>query len=1004
MNYSNSPQKIPKERRAEYNEKILYSINMGKEQIPRETIYNCYTGLGGLHNLKQADFDNYNDFAQAKKEFEMGQFFTPHFLCQQIVKLAAPEQTEMVIDMCCGIANFFNFLPNPFNAYGFDIDPNAVKVARYLYPDANIEQNDIQCFDPDARFDLLLGNPPFNLKFDGELSQFFYCKKAHSILSPAGLMIVVVPQTFMQSEFWDKSHVNAIDRRFSFIGQTKLPADTFESLGVQDFGTKIMVFSRESAHIESRAYNAEEFLTVEELTARIAAFRSMKNSLKLKLLQETNDILYSEEKNFQDRIGKYLFELKTHSHLRVKYDQAVALIAKFRNQEPPENCSAMQYEEYNRTKLTYAKVLVIIHRYIRRQYEIPRKEVALIKGRYSFRLKPYAPHLLDDMKTPKEVPIYELIMGISDLPDAGKWMTPKVYQQYIQARRFIVRRRLEYNIQSQELKEISLDASLARYIGNLNFINKDMESCEFTPLQQHDMNLLYQKKFSLLNWQQGSGKTAVVYHFAKYLRNLNRIRNIVILAPAIAIEMTWEPFLRRQKKTFIRATKPSDLENVRPGIYVIVSISMLGTLERSFKHFIKIVSRKICLIFDESDEITNDESLRTRRSLELFHRSKYKMLATGTTTRNNIAEQYGQLELLYNNSVNMMCMCKTVYNEDRIDHCIEESPNSNYGKPFPPRGGGKLFKACFCPGKTSVFGIEKHNQDIYNKDHLWALIGKTVLTRKFREFAADKYEIFNRNVPLGPGEKKVYKTILTEFCRICYIYFESTGDAKKEAALRLIRQIMLMIRACSIPNRMDGYAGEPFPRKVRYIANMVRERPGKVAIGTTTIDALEMYTDYMEMMFSDRPVFIIQGDVTFKRRQIIITQFEETTNGILICTQQSLKSSVNIPSCNEVILESLQWNLPKMEQFYFRFIRLDSKHKTNVYFVTYEDSIEQNLTALVTTKERLNEFIKCGEIKEQSEIFNEFDISPSLIENLLKRERDKDGKFYISWGSQKIVA
>ena len=53
----------------------------------------------------------------------------------------------------------------------------------------------------------------------------------------------------------------------------------------------------------------------------------------------------------------------------------------------------------------------------------------------------------------------------------------------------------------------------------------------------------------------------------------------------------------------------------------------------------------------------------------------------------------------------------------------------------------------------------------------------------------------------------------------------------------------------------------------------------------------------------------------------------------------------------------------------------------NVHYVTYEDSVEQNLMDLVLTKERLNEFIKTGEVKEQSEIFEEFDITMSVIDS-----------------------
>lgn len=74
--YAIIPQQIPQGMRAEVNEKILFAIDSGKNLIPAESIYNCYTGIGGLHNLKQSDFASYHEYAEAKKEFEMGQFFT----------------------------------------------------------------------------------------------------------------------------------------------------------------------------------------------------------------------------------------------------------------------------------------------------------------------------------------------------------------------------------------------------------------------------------------------------------------------------------------------------------------------------------------------------------------------------------------------------------------------------------------------------------------------------------------------------------------------------------------------------------------------------------------------------------------------------------------------------------------------------------------------------------------------------------------------------------------
>ena len=43
-------------------------------------------------------------------------------------------------------------------------------------------------------------------------------------------------------------------------------------------------------------------------------------------------------------------------------------------------------------------------------------------------------------------------------------------------------------------------------------------------------------------------------------------------------------------------------------------------------------------------------------------------------------------------------------------------------------------------------------------------------------------------------------------------------------------------------------------------------------------------------------------------------------------------------------------------------------------------------------------------MKEQSEIFEEFDVTMSVIESLLVRERDSEGKIHISWGSQRIMS
>jgi SAM-dependent methyltransferase len=470
--YTIIPQLIPPARRAEINEKILHSIRSGSDAVPPETVYNCYTGLGGLHGLQQSDFENYHEYSQAKKEFEMGQFFTPHDICRQMVELIEPDMTDTVLDMCCGMGNFFNHLPNLHNAYGFDIDENAVTVARHLYPDTDIETCDIRQYSPALKFDVIIGNPPFNLDFDGTPSQFYWCLKASSVLKPAGLMMLIVPCSFLQSDFWDKTKVNRINSLFSFIGQMKLPVNAFSSVGVEDFDTKIMVFALETGHIESNPYLPEKFLSLEELKERIEMFKRLKTGIRHKINREYRLAGSEEKQAFEYKLKKYLFELKTHPHLRKHYKKAIALVSKVRSQTPPQNCTNLEYFEWEKNRLTYKKVLSVIGRYIRKQNEIPRKEVALVRTSYGFKLKGYAPQLLKKIET-KYVSLNNLVVRGAELPRYNK-LTPKLKQQYAAAMKTIGKKRKAYVLQNQPFSEMEQFPGLEGYIDSLSFPTSTM--------------------------------------------------------------------------------------------------------------------------------------------------------------------------------------------------------------------------------------------------------------------------------------------------------------------------------------------------------------------------------------------------------------------------------------------------------------------------------------------------------------------------------------------------
>ncbi len=151
MKYTPSNERIPQDRRREINDKILYLIDSEQTDsagISQQDIYNAYTGDGGLHGLTRSDYANYADFSDAKKEIENGQFFTPPGICQLVARCLNVGKGDLVADLTCGIGNFFNFMPTEVNLYGCELDNKAYKVARHLYPDANIENKDIRLYEP----------------------------------------------------------------------------------------------------------------------------------------------------------------------------------------------------------------------------------------------------------------------------------------------------------------------------------------------------------------------------------------------------------------------------------------------------------------------------------------------------------------------------------------------------------------------------------------------------------------------------------------------------------------------------------------------------------------------------------------------------------------------------------------------------------------------------------------------------------------------------------------
>lgn len=1016
MKYCYYGEAIPSDRRKELNKKVLCLIADGMPEtygITHEDIYNAYTGDGGLHGLECGDYENYHQFSEAKKEIENGQFFTPPHLCEFVTTCLKPSCHDLIADLTCGKGDFFNFMPAETNLYGCELDAKAARVARFLYPDAAIECGDIRSYQPEVRFDYVVGNPPFHLKWWTEggreiSSQLYYCLKSAQLLKPLGILALIVPRSFLADSFTDGTQIREMESHFSFLGQVVLPEDAFAHLGVSSFPTKLQFWQKRSAgsqgkpqpyrtepdfylpadsDLEEKAqYTYEKYIAFAK-----SALENNQHSILLELAKSRGT---SGEFPYQTR--KLLYQIRVHPATKALYAKCSEYLYRFYTQERPDN---MTYEQWCSSKITEKKVLAYLRRVLKKQNAPPEEDrVSLVKRDGEFAYKGYSAaakrRIPEPMRIP--VPIHQAILD----------NTPEKYPGY---ERLLRRKHSEYETQNQPFAEMDENPQIAEWLSEFCLWDSSrMEMIHLNEIQRHDINLTLQKRYALLQWEQGSGKTLAGIATGLYRMQNQNVHSTWVVSSAISIRNNWNVVLPCYDLPCIFVKRLADLRRIRSGDFVLLTLNAVSTHKKQLRKYLKRLGRNIQLILDESDEISNPNSARCQAVLSCFRRCRMKLLTTGTSTRNNISEFAPQLELLYNNSVNMISWNQYIYRHSRDDREDDEpdyDSNPYFGCPIPAyKKGYSLFSASHLPEKVTVFGLEKRTQDIYNADILSGILGKTVITRTFEE-VADKDIKRIHQVPLQfpEEERAVYQKAINEFNLMRDNYFSSTGNSRKDAMMRLIQQIVLLLRISAAPDTVQEYAGDT-PAKVMTAVEMVSEWPDEViAIGVRHKAVLASYEKALQEYLPDRPLFVVTGENTsFAKRRALHQTLKDSGNGILLCTQQSLPSSVNFEYVNKVIIPELHYNNSGMSQFYFRFIRYTSTEYKDIYFLTYAGSIESNLMQMVLAKEKLNLFMK-GQDVDLDEIYERFDIDYDLLSLLMRHEKDEEGRLCIRWGEQKIA-
>ncbi len=232
-----------------------------------QEILSQYVGWGGLADAFDDRKENWKkEYAQLKElltpeEYESarGSVLNAHFTSPTVIRAIYNAVENMgvvpgnILEPACGTGNFFGLLPESLQQsklYGVELDDITGRIARQLYPQAEIT---ISGFEKTSRrdfYDLVVGNVPFgeyrvaDKEYDrlGFPIHDYFLAKSIDQLRPGGIMAVVTSMYTM-----DKKNPSArqyLAKRADLLGGVRLPNNAFQANAGTGVTTDILFFQK----------------------------------------------------------------------------------------------------------------------------------------------------------------------------------------------------------------------------------------------------------------------------------------------------------------------------------------------------------------------------------------------------------------------------------------------------------------------------------------------------------------------------------------------------------------------------------------------------------------------------------------------------------------------------------------------------------------------------------------------------------------------------------------
>lgn len=203
-----------------------------------------------------------NDEYLNAKESTLTSFYTPREVMDGIYKTITDMgfKTGNILEPSAGVGNFIGSMPSEIQSskvYGVEKDSLSGRIARELYPEANIQ---IKGFEEtnfsNNFFDLVIGNVPFgDFKVNDReynrnnflIHDYFFAKSIDKVRN-GGIIAFITSSGTMDKK--DESVRKYINARCEFLGAMRLPNTTFKGLAGTEVTSDIIFLKKRDSVIE----------------------------------------------------------------------------------------------------------------------------------------------------------------------------------------------------------------------------------------------------------------------------------------------------------------------------------------------------------------------------------------------------------------------------------------------------------------------------------------------------------------------------------------------------------------------------------------------------------------------------------------------------------------------------------------------------------------------------------------------------------------------------------